>query len=313
MFSFPFHSGFSFTLKPPIRKNSPIISSGVSKGTSHVAISPLSYQKFVDFAMDEIKHRTLLTPPPIQENFGSSLALDGKTELNLLSFTAPKIRLLRSMYINGGDKLQVLDLGIFPEAEYDLPIFCANFFSNSTINIVVLDLNPLYNVISNSEYKNKYYQSLLHLGLKYTELLPWGGEITGESMRFFSPIVLWTRFSPSQDMQNVLFAAFKDYITAWLELMELAKEETNDSIIIIPFFVTQDPGHQLLRRLVGEDQAKDVLRRFLFRGVDELGSKSFLDYFPEYRQEDGMVSNKRSMMGKSFEHRPWNDRGEFIG
>lgn len=56
-----------------------------------------------------------------------------------------------------------------------------------------------------------------------------------------------------------------------------------------------------------------MVRNFLFDGVDTQGSKSFLDYFPEYRCEDGTINEKRSMMGKSFESRPWNSEGEFIG
>lgn len=55
------------------------------------------------------------------------------------------------------------------------------------------------------------------------------------------------------------------------------------------------------------------MRQFLFDGVDSLGSKAFLDYFPEYRLENGAVNKKRSMVGKSYETRPWNSRGEFIG
>lgn len=34
--------------------------------------------------------------------------------------------------------MQVLDFAIFPRAEFDLPIFCANFFTTAVINIVVL-------------------------------------------------------------------------------------------------------------------------------------------------------------------------------
>ena len=80
------------------------------------------------------------------------------------------------------------------------------------------------------------------------------------------------------------------------------------------------------------------MRNFLFNGIDELGSKSFLDYFPEYRCEDGTVNERRSMVSKSFldyfpeyrcedgavnerrsmvsksfETRPWDTNGEFIG
>lgn len=55
-----------------------------------------------------------------------------------------------------------------------------------------------------------------------------------------------------------------------------------------------------------------MLRSFLFNGVDELGSKTFLEYFPEYKLEDGTINEKRSMMGKSFENRPWDSKGELI-
>lgn len=55
------------------------------------------------------------------------------------------------------------------------------------------------------------------------------------------------------------------------------------------------------------------MRNFLFEGVDSLGDKSFLDYFPEYGCEDGTINQKRSMIGKSYEVRPWNASGEFIG
>lgn len=55
------------------------------------------------------------------------------------------------------------------------------------------------------------------------------------------------------------------------------------------------------------------MRQFLFEGVDSLGVKSFLDYFPEYRCEGGTINQKRSVIGKSYGVRPWNANGEFIG
>lgn len=58
---------------------------------------------------------------------------------------------------------------------------------------------------------------------------------------------------------------------------------------------------------------QDLVKNFLFNGVDELGSKTFLDYFPEYQCEDGTVNEKRSIIGKSFDHRPWDAAGEFVG
>ncbi|KAK6144079.1 hypothetical protein DH2020_020899 [Rehmannia glutinosa] len=286
------------------------------------ATSAFSYKKFVQFALEETGKHTQLTPSPLQENFGCLTAMDGKTELQMHSFESPKIRLMRSLSIEGSDGMQVLDFAIFPRAEFNLPIFCANFFTTPVMNIVVLDLNPLHDVISQQDYKEKYYKHLIPLGLKYAELLPWGGKITSESMKFFSPIVIWTKFPPSQQKHHDLYSAFKDYLKSWLELMDQASGETDVSQIMLNLesqhrYLTwraeKDPGHQVLRRLVGETLAKEIIQSFLFNGVDELGSKTFTDYFPEYKCDDGTVNKKRSMVGKSFESRPWDTRGEFIG
>ncbi|KAK9059105.1 hypothetical protein SSX86_021724 [Deinandra increscens subsp. villosa] len=297
------------------------------------AASAFSYNKFVQFALDETKLSTSdLIPSYLQNDFGTLKAVDGKAELKMCSYQAPKIRLLRSLFIEQSDGMQVLDFAAFPEAEFDLPIFCANFFTSVNTNIVVLDLNPLHDVMNETHYKQKYYRSLIPLGLKYAEcanlttdcmqLLPWGGKLTSESLKFFSPIVIWTRFSSSHEKHNLLFSAFTDYYKAWLSLMNEATEETNASRIslnqeaqhrYLTWRAQKDPGYHVLKRLIGETHAKDVVKKFLFHGVNELGNKTFLDYFPEYECEDGSVNEKRSMVGKSFENRPWDDRGVFIG
>ncbi|KAJ9537322.1 hypothetical protein OSB04_030055, partial [Centaurea solstitialis] len=269
--------------------------------------SAFSYQKFIQFALDETKHSTsdYLIPSSLQKDFSTLKAMDGKTELRMCSFQAPKIRLLRSLSIEATDGMQVLDLAVFPEAEFDLPIFCANFFTSANTNIVVLDLNPLHDVIGETRYKEKYYKSLIPLGLKYAELLPWGGKLTSESLKFFSPIVIWTKFSSSQEKHNILFSAFTEYYKGWLGLMDQTEEETDVTQIslnreaqhrYLAWRSQKDPGYHLLKRLLGETLAKDVVKRFLFNGVEELGNKSFLDYFPEYAREDGSINEKRSII-----------------
>ncbi|CAA0833213.1 Phytochromobilin\\x3aferredoxin oxidoreductase-chloroplastic [Striga hermonthica] len=284
------------------------------------ANSAFSYKKFVKLALQETGKHTQLVPSPLQEDFSCLTAIDGKTELQMHSFQSPKIRLLRSLSIEGrSDGMQVLDFAIFPRMEFSLPIFCANFFTTAVMNIIVLDLNPLHDVINQREYKEKYYRHLISLGLKYAELLPWGGKITAESLKFFSPIVIWTKFPPSQDKQHILYSAFKDYLKSWLELMEAALPETDVSVNIelqhryLTWRAEKDPGHQVLTRLIGETRAKEIIQNFLFNGVDELGSKTFTDYFPEYKCDDGTVNKRRSMIGKSFDIRPWDTKGEFIG
>eukprot|EP01018_Ginkgo_biloba_P030134 Gb_11379 [translate_table: standard] len=189
------------------------------------------------------------------------------------------------------------------------------------MNIIVLDLNPLYNVKHHEKYKEKYYARLMSLANKYVQLLPWGDKITSESLKFFSPIVLWTKFASSEHKQDILYSAFMDYLTAWLKLMDRAIPETNAVHILnnreaqhqyLLWRATKDPGHPILARLLGESLSQEFISHFLFNGALTLGDKRFLDFFPEYKCSDGTVNKKRSMAGKSFSQRPWNQDGSFL-
>uniref|UniRef100_A0ACD5WJA9 Uncharacterized protein n=1 Tax=Avena sativa TaxID=4498 RepID=A0ACD5WJA9_AVESA len=281
-----------------------------------------SYQRFVHSALEQTRLRIALTPHPSQDKFKFIKPNDDSTVLNALSFSAPKIRLLRSLTVEKKNSVQVLDFAAFSEPEYDLPIFCANAFTTPAQSIVVLDLNPLYDITVDNDYKDKYYRNLMPLVQKYSELLPWGGKITSESLRFFSPIVIWTIFEPTENNHHVLYSALTDYYKVWLELTDQAIEENDRAKIVrngeaqhryLTWRNEKDPGYPLLKKLIGESQAKDLVSEFLFEGVNSLGSKSFLNYFPEYALDDGEVNKKRSMVGKSFEVRPWDATGQFIG
>lgn len=117
-------------------------------------------------------------------------------------------------------------------------------------------MNPLHDVITQNNYKDKYYKKLLPLGQKYAEVwnwyifpathiymlywllfsvyicfnkkhclsinmnfvqpLPWGDKITSESLKFFSPIVIWSKFTPCPSMHEILYSAFMDYFKVLL-------------------------------------------------------------------------------------------------
>eukprot|EP00252_Welwitschia_mirabilis_P005691 TRINITY_DN1621_c0_g1_i6.p1 TRINITY_DN1621_c0_g1~~TRINITY_DN1621_c0_g1_i6.p1 ORF type:complete len:290 (-),score=38.95 TRINITY_DN1621_c0_g1_i6:33-902(-) len=226
------------------------------------------YDRYVEFAIRETSRSIRIHPFPTQEKFKKILAADGKTTLKTQAFQSSKFRLLRSLTIDGGHSLQVLDFAVFPQYEFDLPIFCANFFSSANVNIIVLDLNPLYNVEENHQYKKKYYQQLMPLVNKYLQTLPWNDTITFESLKFFSPIVVWTKFHPNQKKEDVLWSAFMDYYLAWLNLMNEANPEDDANKILsnkeaqhkyLSWRATKDPGHSLLRKLVGDSYSKACL------------------------------------------------------
>ncbi|KAL5656236.1 hypothetical protein ACJX0J_035555, partial [Zea mays] len=199
------------------------------------------------------------------EKFRFIKANEDNTVLNALSFSTSKIRLLRSLTIEQKNSVQVLDFAAFSRPEYDLPIFCANAFSSPARSIVVLDLNPLYDTTEHKDYREKYYRALMPLVHKYSELLPWGGKITSESLRFFSPIVIWTVFEPSEANHQALYSAFVDYYMVWLEFMDGAVRESSKEKIdrnreaqhkYLTWRAEKDPGYPLLKKLIGESGAK---------------------------------------------------------
>ncbi|KAK4783306.1 hypothetical protein SAY86_007680 [Trapa natans] len=117
-----------------------------------------------------------------------------------------------------------------------------------------------------------------------------GDKLTSESVKFFSPIVIWTRFSTSLYLHDVLYSDFKDYLKALPLSLDFGENEINTSGIIanqeaqhryLTWRAEKDPSYNLLKRLVGEAEAKTI-------------------------------NEKQSMMEKSFERRPWNSIGEFI-
>ncbi|KAJ7555447.1 hypothetical protein O6H91_05G038300 [Diphasiastrum complanatum] len=217
--------------------------------------------------------------------------------------------------------MQVLNVAIFSESRYDLPIFCADFFSTSKANICVLDLNPLYTTEQNKDYKEKYFTSILPMAKNYIKLLPWGGKLTAESLQFFSPIVLWTKPHRSADVQEILFSAFQDYLLAWLSLLEVAVEAPDKVVLAqnqeaqhryLMWRATKDPGRPVLTKLIGDVACEKYIKEFLFSGLESLGTKKFLDYFPEYKGDDGSLSTVRSVAGRSYAKRPWGEDGKFI-
>lgn len=300
---------------------SPTVVRGDDLEAPHLQGNKALYDDFVEYAIDKVQQHTTITACSFQDEFGDMPALDGTTQIRNFAFESEKIRLFRVAIIDGGQSMQVLNAAIFPRPEYDLPIFCADFFSTSSRNIIVLDLNPLYDTASNQQYKQKYYSKLMSLANKYIELLPWGEKLTSESVRFFSPMVIWTKPESRDDVLGSVFNAYREYLEAYMTLMDDATASSEDEEVrsnkeaqhrYLQWRATKDPGRPVLNRLYGEQMCEHYVRNFLFNGLDYLGSKSFLDYFPEYEDGHGGICKKRSMMGKSFASRPWDKDGNLL-
>ncbi|XLR11699.1 hypothetical protein S83_039637, partial [Arachis hypogaea] len=96
---------------------------------------------------------------------------------------------------------------------------------------------------------------------KFIFSFPWGGKLTSESIKFFSPIVIWTKFNSSPENYEILYSAFKDYY----KLVSKSVKETDESQIsrnleaqhrYLVWRAEKDPGQSVLKKLIGETLAK---------------------------------------------------------
>ncbi|CAM6090834.1 unnamed protein product [Calypogeia fissa] len=281
------------------------------------------YRRFVDYVVQECSCRLTLEPFPMQNEFRKMMARDGKSFTCSYAFQSDKIRNIRAADVDGGSSIQVLNLVAFPSAAYDLPFFCADLVTFKKNHLIVLDFNPLYNSLDlPRQYKETYINPLYPIWNKYKEVLPWGGEMSSESLEFLSPYVIWSRPIKDPYIDEIVFEAFKDYLHVWLDLVDKAEASSNVDEIrknqesqhrYMVWRSTKDPGRNLLTRLYGETQCEDYMKGFLFADMDNLGRKSFLDYFPKFRDPNGSVVKKRSVSGKGYPTRPWDEDGNYVG
>lgn len=234
------------------------------------------YQPFLDYAIPLITERLDLAPYPIPAGFESKEAITGKGKKEQLvvttshAFKSSKLRQIRAAHVQGGDALQVLNFVIFPQINYDLPFFGADLVTLPGGHLIALDMQPLFH---NLAYQKQYSDPILPLFNKYQKDLPWGGDFPEEAKQFFSPAFLWTRPKETEAVQTTVFAAFQDYLQAYLDLVDRAQPVTDSKRLAeilqaqrnyINYRAAKDPARGMFLRFYGEEWTEEYIHGFLF-------------------------------------------------
>lgn len=235
------------------------------------------YQPFLDYAIAFLQKRQNLQPYPIPIGFESKSALTGKgnkqEEIVTTSFAyqAPKLRQIRAAHVQGGNALQVLNFVIFPRLNYDLPFFGADLVTLPGGHLIALDLQPLFR--DSLDYQAKYTHPILPIFESYQSRLPWGGDFPEEAQAFFSPAFLWTRPQHAEAVETDVFAAFKDYLQAYLTFVDQAEPVTDAQMLeeieqahlrYQRYRAEKDPARGMFTRFYGPEWTEAYIHGFLF-------------------------------------------------
>ncbi|NEP01787.1 MAG: phycoerythrobilin:ferredoxin oxidoreductase [Symploca sp. SIO2E9] len=235
------------------------------------------YQPFLDYAIALLKDRLQLESYPIPEGFERKQATVGKGKkqeevvTTSYAFAAPKIRQIRAAHVQGGSSLQVLNFVIFPQLKYDLPFFGADLVTLPGGHLIALDMQPLFR--DDPAYQAKYTEPLLPTFKAHQQHLPWGGDFPEEARPFFSPAFLWTRPQETEVVEDRVFAAFCDYLQAYLDFTEQAQEVTDSQYLeeilqaqlsYLRYRAEKDPARGMFRRFYGPEWTEEYIHGFLF-------------------------------------------------
>jgi phycoerythrobilin:ferredoxin oxidoreductase len=234
------------------------------------------YQPFLDHAIGQLNDRLELTPYPIPAGFETKSAEVGKGDRAATVLTesygvqSEKLRQIRAAHVQGGVALQVLNFVIFPRLNYDLPFFGADLVTLPGGHLIAIDMQPLFHT---PEYEARYSDPVMPIFEQYKAVLPWGGDFPEEAKPFFSPAFLWTRPTEPGALETHVFGAFKDYLDAYLKLVDAAEPVTDpeklaeieeSQLKYLRYRSEKDPARGMFKRFYGEEWTEEYIHGFLF-------------------------------------------------
>ena len=235
------------------------------------------YQPFLDYAIAQLQTQLTLSDYPIPEGYRHKSAQvgKGKHQHRVLTeshgFQSPKLRQIRAAHVQGGDALQVLNFVIFPHLNYDLPFFGADLVTLPGGHLIALDMQPLF--AGDPNYEAKYTDPILPLFHQHQQQLPWGGDFPSEVACFFSPAFLWTRPTTTTEVQTHVFAAFQDYLKAYLNFVAQAQPVTDPQHLeriqaaqlkYVRYRAEKDPARSMFQRFYDTEWTEAYIHGFLF-------------------------------------------------
>jgi phycoerythrobilin:ferredoxin oxidoreductase len=152
-----------------------------------------------------------------------------------------------------------------------LPSFGADLVTLGGGHLIALDMQPLFG--GEADYQAKSTGPIEQILQAHQPHLPWGGGFPLEAKQFFSPRLLWTRPKETEVVETHVFAAFKDYLAAYLDLVDRAEPMTSGAkldnilqaqLLYLRYRAEKDPARRMFKRFYGEEWTQEYIHGFLF-------------------------------------------------
>ncbi len=245
----------------------------------------LLYARYQARALEMLEQRHLTTTPIDLQPYVTAADRHANPKrpaaLQLDAYECPPaVRRMRSLLLDAGPALQVLNLCLFPSLDHSLPTFSADLVTLPGGSLIALDCQPNGFPLDESSRGGK---ALAAAYARHRPRLPDGGDIPEAARKYFSPAFLWSRL-PSDvgedRLHELLEPAFDDYFSAYLDMLEDARALSSPAELQIArdaqldyaiYRLTRDPARPMLTGLFGTEYTESLLSEVLFELPKLLG------------------------------------------
>lgn len=248
------------------------------------SLDPISLDgwRWEPFLMEAVSRLEFLNPQPYpvapvfldQRDSVGSASRPVQAHTQVWACSTDKCRQIRAACVEAGSAASVLNLVINPKTSFDLPFFGADLVTLPNGHLIALDLQPALK--TDRLHTEAVWDQLTPIFQRWRDRLPGGGPIPEEAEPFFSPCFLWTRLplGPEGDalINDVVFPAYLDYLTLYLNLVNDAEPVSNDRESRLldgqrrytTYRAEKDPARGMLGRFHGKEWTERLIHDVLF-------------------------------------------------
>lgn len=230
------------------------------------------YRPFIEHLERALFYKFDLQKREIPAGLEENTSVRGRNPATIRSwcYQCSELRKIRYTYIDAGESAQIFNSVIYPSHNYDLPLLGIDFLSFGQVkNLIVMDFQPLF---QDEAYQKKYIYPLKELHDKYPDLAQNLEMKFYDANQYFSKYLLFAK-TDAETVTTRVFAAFKDYLNLYWQLLDKAERlsEPEDIQRIVKaqkdydqYSADRDPASGLFSSYFGHAWSEKFLYEFLF-------------------------------------------------